>query len=70
MSDNAKKGFSLKAFYTDVTSEVRKVIWPTKEELINQTIIVIVTSALIAAVICGFDVIYEFGHQYLAKLLG
>ena len=68
MSDSVKKGFSLRAFFIDVSSELKKVIWPTREELINQTIIVIVTSAIIGAVICGFDIIFGAGHQFLANL--
>ena len=36
-------------FFNDVVKEMKKVTWPTKEELKESTMIVIVTCLLIAA---------------------
>jgi len=36
-------------FFTDVVKEMKKVTWPTKNELKESTVIVIVTCLIIAA---------------------
>ncbi|MCF6268571.1 MAG: preprotein translocase subunit SecE [Melioribacteraceae bacterium] len=36
-------------FFTDVVKEMKKVTWPTKEELKESTVIVIVTCLILAA---------------------
>jgi len=44
-------------FITDVKAEMSKVSWPTREELINSTLIV--------AVVCLMFTIYIFGVEYI-----
>ncbi len=36
-------------FFTDVVKEMKKVTWPTKDELKESTVIVIVTCLILAA---------------------
>ncbi|MEA2012216.1 MAG: preprotein translocase subunit SecE [Verrucomicrobiota bacterium] len=43
----------IKNFYEDTVSEVKKCTWPTKTELLNSTILVVVT-LLIMMVWIGF----------------
>ena len=45
----------IKTFYTNISSEFKKIIWPSKELLVKQTIVVIVICLLIGAVIFGMD---------------
>jgi preprotein translocase subunit SecE len=48
------------ALANDVTSELRKVTWPTRKETQAATIVVIVT-VIIAAIILGlFDMVWSF----------
>ncbi|RKY83721.1 preprotein translocase subunit SecE [candidate division KSB1 bacterium] len=44
-------------FLADVKVEMNKVSWPTKEELLNSTYVVIIVSALLAVFIFGVDYI-------------
>jgi len=44
-------------FFTDVVKEMKKVTWPTKEELKESTVIVIVTCLIIAAFTYVIDMI-------------
>ena len=44
-------------FFTDVRVEMNKVSWPTREQLLNSTYIVIILSALLAIFIFGVDTI-------------
>ncbi|MBU0650861.1 preprotein translocase subunit SecE [bacterium] len=50
----------VKGFVGEVQNELKKVSWPTRQELIDSTIIVII-SAIIMAVFIGFaDFILKF----------
>ncbi len=42
-----------------VYTEMRKVTWPTRSELINSTIVVIVISAIVATIIFVLDLFFS-----------
>jgi preprotein translocase subunit SecE len=44
-------------FYRQVISELKKVVWPTREQLTTYTAVVIVFVAFIIAVVSLFDVV-------------
>lgn len=44
-------------FLREVRSELRKVAWPNRHELINYTIVVLVISLVLTLLIWGFDFI-------------
>ena len=44
-------------FYRQVISELKKVVWPTREQLTTYTGVVIVFVAFIIAVVSLFDVV-------------
>ena len=52
-------GRSLKA----TKSEFKKVTWPTKKQLINNTLIVIAALIIIGLVIFGLDMLFQFGFM-------
>ena len=39
--------------------EMRKVTWPTRSELVNSTIVVIVISAIVAVIIFTLDTLFS-----------
>jgi preprotein translocase subunit SecE len=43
------------AFFTDVSKEMKKVTWPSPEELKESTLIVLVVCGVIAAFVFGVD---------------
>jgi preprotein translocase subunit SecE len=43
-------------FYRQVVAEMRKVVWPTRQELITYTIVVIVFVVSFALIVLAFDV--------------
>ena len=51
-------------FLRQVIVELRKVIWPTRKELITYTTVVIVFVVIIAAIVAVFD--YAFTKGVLA----
>jgi preprotein translocase subunit SecE len=42
-------------YYREVVAEMKKVAWPTREETINSSIIVVIGLVVMAALIFGFD---------------
>ena len=56
-------------FFREVVAELRKVIWPTRKELLTYTAVVVVFVAFMLAVVAGLDfgfakvVLFVFGNQ-------
>ena len=48
-------------FIRQVIAELRKVIWPTRKELIAYTVVVIVFVGIMAAIVAGFDYVFTQG---------
>jgi preprotein translocase subunit SecE len=42
-------------YYREVVGEMRKVAWPTRGEVINSTIIVVIGIVVMASIIFGMD---------------
>jgi preprotein translocase subunit SecE len=54
-------------FIREVVSELKKVTWPTREETVKLTVIVIVISILVGAFIGGLDSIFLRATTFLFK---
>ncbi|GAB2486483.1 hypothetical protein GCM10027187_62520 [Streptosporangium sandarakinum] len=48
-------------FYRQVIAELRKVIWPTRKELISYTVIVLGFVLIMVAIVAGLDAILTEG---------
>jgi len=59
-----------KGFFKGVKSELKKVVWPTKDQLIKSTTMVILLVVVFAVVILGFDMILEFADGKLWTFIG
>lgn len=59
-----------KEFLSETRSEMRKVSFPSKDEVVGTTIVVIVTSAVFAVFLFGADKLITLGYQGLVKVLG
>ncbi len=51
----------LALFIRQVVAELRKVIWPTRKELIAYTTVVVVFVLIMAGIIAGFDYVFTQG---------
>ena len=49
-----------KGFIKGVKSELKKVVWPTKEQLVKSTTMVILLVVVFAVIILGFDMLLEY----------
>lgn len=54
-------------YFKGVKAELRKVIWPSKKELINYTGIVILLSVLIAVVVYVLDLGIHYALSLIIK---
>jgi len=57
-------------FLSEVRSEMRKVSFPSKDEVVGTTIVVIVTSFVFAVFLFAADQLIVLGYQGLVKVLG
>ena len=57
-----------KEFLTETRSEMRKVSYPTRYEVVGTTIVVIVTSAIFAVFLFLSDQLIVLGYQSLVNL--
>ena len=69
MSENSKKvnSFESKGGFRALKNEFNKIMWPDRKTVTNNTIAVVVISALVATLIAVVDFMLDFG---LSKLLG
>jgi preprotein translocase subunit SecE len=59
-----------KEFLSETRSEMRKVSFPSKDEVVGTTIVVIVTSAVFSVFLFAADKLITLGYQGLVKVLG
>lgn len=55
--------------WKDLKGEFYKIIWPSRKELAKQTATVIVTSAIVGAVIVVLDAVFAVGLTTFSSLL-
>ena len=62
MAEAQKKSVSKAAkFFKEVKSEMKKVAWPSKKQVINNTLIVIAAVLVIGVFIWLLDLLFQFG---------
>ena len=70
--DDAKPGFIQKVgkWFREMRSELKKVVWPTRKQLINNTVVSVVVMLISALGVWGFDQIARLLVQGLLALKG
>ena len=56
--------------YREMRSELKKVVWPTPKQILNNTIVALVVMFISAIVVWGFDQIAAQGANALISLGG
>jgi len=70
MADKKEKvGFfaSIKKRFGEIKSEMKKITWPTKSQVINNTLVVIAVSLVAAVLIFGLDTVFGLVLQLIYK---
>ena len=55
----------IKRFFKDIGGEIKKIVWPTKKQVLNNTVVVLVMVAIVAVAVWGLDSLLS----YLRNLL-
>ena len=65
MADNSAaekaKSVGVKKYYKDTVGELKKVIWPNRQQTVNNTVAVLGSVVVIGLLIWVFDVVLELG---------
>ena len=57
--ENKKESKNKKSFFKGFKAELKKVIWPTPKQLVNNTVAVIVIVLITAAIVFVLDITFE-----------
>ncbi len=55
----------IKNFFVDVQKEMKKVSWPSQEELVDYTIVVVAFTIVLSAFIFAVDQVYSTVLEYI-----
>jgi preprotein translocase subunit SecE len=61
---SASKRTTPALFYRQIVAELRKVIWPTRRELVTYTVVALVFVLIMVGIVTGLD--YAFGQGVIA----
>ena len=61
--NDKKENKEKKHFFKDFKAELKRVIWPTPKQLVNNTIAVIVIVLITAAIVVVLDLVFEFANK-------
>ena len=61
---------STREFFRDTTSEMKKVTWPTRNEVMGTTVVVLVATIIFAVYLWGCDVIFYKAIDFLFSKFG
>jgi preprotein translocase subunit SecE len=61
------RGAQTRDFLSESRFELRKVVWPTRQEAVRMTWVVMVVVVIIALVMAGFDVIIQWAVRLLLR---
>ena len=53
----------------DTKAELKKVVWPTKKQIVNNTVWVLVLVIIVAAVVLGIDLVLEMADTKIWDLI-
>ena len=53
-----------KSFFKDFKAELKKVIWPTPKQLVNNTVAVVVIVIITAAIVFVLDLAFDLFNKY------
>ena len=53
----------------DTKAELKKVVWPTKKQIINNTLWVLVLVIIVSAVVLGIDLLLETADTKIWNLI-
>ncbi|HCC00315.1 MAG TPA: preprotein translocase subunit SecE [Ruminococcaceae bacterium] len=59
--------YAFKHFWSDIHSEFKKIVWPSGHQLFINTVVVLVTMAVVGALVMALDALCVTGFNALVK---
>ncbi|TWI05384.1 preprotein translocase subunit SecE [Aerolutibacter ruishenii] len=59
------KGAQTREFLSESKFELRKVVWPTRQEALQTTWVVMIAVAVLSLILAGFDVVIQAAVKWL-----
>jgi preprotein translocase subunit SecE len=55
------------SFWKNFKSEFKQIVWPKKEQIIKKTLVVILVSVILTALILCYDAIFTSAYAFISK---
>lgn len=70
MEETAKttEGTKKRGFFAGIKSELKKVVWPTKDTVVKETTAVVIVSIVLGIIISLVDLGFKFGFDKILQL--
>lgn len=65
----ARAGHTVSKWFRDFKSECKKIVWPTRKQVINNTLVVIAVAIVVSILIYVLDVSFGFVRDTIVKLV-
>ncbi len=63
-----RTGRKLSKWFREMKSELKKVVWPSGKQLVNNTLVVLGAVLVVGVIVCLFDLAAGGGMSLLGKL--
>lgn len=67
MGETVNKKKQKKSWFKGLRAEFKKIVWPSRKTLTNETIAVVTVSVLLGAIIVVVDFLARIGIEFLMK---
>lgn len=67
MGDTVKAKKQKKNWFKGLKAEFSKIIWPDRQSLTKETVVVLAVSVLLGVIIAVVDLIVRFGIEFIVK---
>jgi len=66
--EKMKLGARIKKFFKDYRSEMKKIVWPTRQQVIKNTGVVVVAIVFVAAIVGVLDLVFGLGINAISAI--
>ena len=63
-----RTGRAISKWFREMKSELKKVVWPSGKQLVNNTLVVLAAVLVVGVVVCLFDFLADNGVALLGRL--
>lgn len=65
----ARTGHTISKWFRDFKSECKKIVWPTRKQVVNNTLVVIAVAIVVCILVYVMDVSFGFVRDTIVKLV-